>query len=292
MIRFLIACLGIGGFCSCGGPKAGFTSPDDQLIAPVTLHFTNESSQAASYFWDCGNGETSDDISPECRYFSSGRYKVTLKAIKGKDTSILSKDISVFPPPDCRIVMVTNYGPVVFRLFNETPLHRDHFIKLAESGFYEGISFHRLIPGFVIQGGDPATKKDQKGTKDNLNIGISAEIHTQAFHTKGALAAARTNDEVNPKKESSSSQFYIVLGRPVNDEQLSIFAGQKNVYYNKEISEKYRTLGGTPQLDMEYTVFGEVIGGLENIDAMALVPTDAGDRPKSEIVIEKMIVVK
>lgn len=292
MIRFLIASLGIGGFCSCGGPKAGFKGPDDYRNAPVTLHFTNESSQAEKYFWDCGNGETSDNIITDCHYFSSGRYEVTLKAIKGKDTSLARKEIVVFPPHDCLIVMATNFGRVVFRLFNETPLHRDQFIKLAESGFYEGISFHRLIPGFVIQGGDPSTKKRQSGYTEQMNAGIPAEFHTRAFHTKGALAAARTNDEINPKKESSPSQFYIVLGRPVNEEQLSIFAGQKNVYYNSEISEKYRTLGGCPQLDMEYTVFGEVIEGMENIEAMSLIPTDAGDRPKSEIIIEKMIIVK
>jgi peptidyl-prolyl cis-trans isomerase B (cyclophilin B) len=191
--------------------------------------------------------------------------------------------------------METNKGRMLLRLFDETPKHRDNFIKLAESGFYDGLLFHRVIQGFMIQTGDPESKN--AGAHDRLGHGgpgytIPSEIHTSHFHTKGAIAAARTGDEVNPKKESSGSQIYIVHGRKTDPGEINIFEGQKNVYYGEKTSEKYKNQGGAPQLDMEYTIFGEVVEGLDIIDSIASVPTDAFDRPKEDIVIIKLTVIR
>lgn len=294
MIRFLSVFYGIGLILcsSCRGPVALFEVKYSDQTAPATVELINTSKNGEVFFWDCGNGFNSEGFAPYCHYHRSGRYNVRLKAVAGPDTSVHEQELFIKASDECLIVMVTNFGNMVIRLLDETPMHREHFIKLAESGFFEGIAFHRLIPGFVIQGGDPASRKQGYSEKNDDWNPIQSEFHQKYFHTKGAVAAARLNEDVNPQKESSPTQFYIVQGRPVSEEQLSIFAAQKNIYYNPEISEKYRTLGGCPQLDMEYTVFGEVVEGLQIIDEMARVATDAGDKPKEDIIIQKMIVVK
>ena len=168
-------------------------------------------------------------------------------------------------------------------LYDATPGHRDNFIKLVEEEFYDGIIFHRIINGFMIQGGDP----NSKNAKPNAQLGsggpgyqIPAEFVDSLIHVKGALAAARTN---NPKKESSGSQFYIVQGKPLSDGELNMMEARQDARYTKEQREAYRTLGGTPQLDREYTVFGRVIKGLEVIDKIAAVRTGNRDRPVKDV---------
>lgn len=177
----------------------------------------------------------------------------------------------------------TDFGDMKVKLYNTTPLHRDNFIQLAEKGFYDGTLFHRIIPGFMIQGGDP----DSKTAPANQALGmggpgyeIPAEIG--ALHIKGALAAARTQ---NPEKKSSGSQFYIVQGQPVTAEQLDGMAAGRGGAYSDLQKELYTELGGTPQLDFEYTVFGEVVEGLDVIDMIAKVATNRqlGDRPVEDV---------
>lgn len=177
--------------------------------------------------------------------------------------------------------ITTAQGTMKVRLFNSTPQHRDNFIKLAKEGFYEDLLFHRVIKGFMVQGGDP----DSRGATPEQRLGgggpgyqIPAEIG--APHIKGALAAARTQ---NPEKKSSGCQFYVVHGKPVSDAQLDQFQLRKNITYSPEQRELYKKLGGTPALDMDYTVFGEVIEGLEVIDAIANVSTQPGDRPVEDV---------
>lgn len=175
----------------------------------------------------------------------------------------------------------TDFGTMKVKLYNSTPKHRDNFIKLANENFYDDLLFHRVINGFMIQGGDP----DSKGAAPEKNLGgggpgyqIDAEIG--ALHIKGALAAARTN---NPEKKSSGSQYYIVQGRPQSDAELDVIEQQKKVKYSPEQRELYKTLGGTPQLDNEYTVFGEVVEGIEVVDKIAAVQTAPGDRPVEDV---------
>lgn len=239
--------------------------------------------------------------------------------------------------------MATNYGIVILRLYDETPLHRDNFIKLVKSGTYDSLLFHRIIENFMVQAGDTrsktATIQDTLGGND-LNYRIPAEIRPELFHKKGALGAARTN---NPERASSSTQFYIVQGKTQNDSLLNHNENRINQFLAahfasndpkykplldslqhareikdsvmiKELATKwsqiqrnyadferylipathrevYKAIGGTPHLDQNYTVFGEVESGLEVIDAMAAVSTNSMDRPLTEVRILKMRII-
>ncbi len=248
------------------------------------------------------------------------------------------------------ILISTPYGNMKVKLFNETPLHRDNFIKLVKQGFYDSLLFHRVINQFMIQGGDP----DSKFANDTALLGngdvdywIPAEFNKKLYHKKGMLAAAREDDEVDPDKESSGSQFYIVMGKTFDSAGLRkaelrvnknliqkinsnvAFSGKSKElwkYYmrltteGKEDSLKnarrqltdpvsieryektahftftpeqrktYATLGGTPHLDMNYTIFGEVVEGLDVIDKIAAVKTDKNDRPKENVRMKMSII--
>lgn len=178
----------------------------------------------------------------------------------------------------------TEFGKMKIRLYDSTPKHKANFIKLAEEGFYDDLLFHRVISGFMVQGGDP----DSKGAPPEKALGqggpgYKVDAEFGALHLKGALAAARQGDQMNPQKQSSGSQFYIVQGNAVNDAQLDNFERMKKVKYSPEQRELYKKLGGTPQLDNEYTVFGEVVEGIDVIDKIAAVPTKSGNRPANDV---------
>lgn len=249
------------------------------------------------------------------------------------------------------VTFETNYGVIKIKLYNETPLHRDNFVKLAESHYYDSLLFHRVIDNFMIQAGDPKSKGAAAGTQ--LGTGgpgytIPAEFNSNLIHKKGAVAAARLGGPQNPNKESSGSQFYIVVGQQVPTEQLDAMASQKaeqakveyiqsqlykpenkeylselitlqnandrqnfmikwNAFeelyadsiknlptytYTEEQKNIYQTIGGTPHLDMDYTVFGEVVEGLDVVDEIAKVKKDRYDRPLSDVIITKVSVEK
>ena len=234
-------------------------------------------------------------------------------------------------------------GDIVVRLYDETPIHRDNFVKLAKEGYYDGTLFHRVIKNFMIQGGDP----DSKGAPAGKMLGVGgpdytleAEIKDGIFHKRGALAAARQGDEVNPERRSSGSQFYIVWGDVYNEGQLRQFSKQLRMQkvqdvFNKlaaehraeilqmrrdrnraglqELQDKlaaeaeskvgktgltdeqlkvYSTVGGTPHLDGQYTVFGEVVEGMNIVNEIQMVETDSSDRPTADVVILKMTVLE
>lgn len=170
----------------------------------------------------------------------------------------------------------TEFGNMTVMLYNGTPKHRDNFVKLAKEGFYDDLLFHRVIEGFMIQGGDPNSRDaDQNRRLGGGGPGYEIDAEIGALHLYGALAAARNN---NPEKRSNGSQFYIVHGKKINPAQLN------NGNYTDEQKELYTTLGGTPQLDNSYTVFGEVVEGLEVIDKIAAVQTNQ-DRPLEDVVM-------
>ncbi len=182
------------------------------------------------------------------------------------------------------VTIETEFGTMKAELYNSTPLHRDNFIKLVKENFYEDLLFHRIINGFMIQGGDPQSKNAPPGQR--LGTGgpgyqIDAEIG--APHFKGTLAAARTGGPSNPEKKSSGSQFYIVHGTPQGDAALDQMQAQKGIQYNAAQREKYKTSGGTPMLDQDYTVFGELVSGLDVLDKIAAVQKDASDRPLKDV---------
>lgn len=240
----------------------------------------------------------------------------------------------------------TTKGDITVKLYNETPQHRDNFLKLAKNGTYEGTLFHRVIKDFMIQAGDPDSKNAAKGKmlgSGDVGYTVPAEfVYPKHFHKKGALSAARQGDEVNPQKASSGCQFYIVTGQVFNDSTLlsmeqnknqnklnTIFNGlaqkhMKEIYkmrkendeeglynlqdkllaeaeaeaakqpdfrFTPEQVQAYTTVGGTPHLDGEYTVFGEIVEGMDVVDAIQKVPTDHSDRPKDDVKIKKVVVL-
>ncbi|NTW23607.1 MAG: peptidylprolyl isomerase [Lentimicrobium sp.] len=180
-------------------------------------------------------------------------------------------------PKQTKILIETEFGNMTAILYNETPQHRDNFVKLVKQGWYNGSIFHRVIKNFMIQGGGKENQVNDPGYT------VPAEFVSKYFHKKGALAAARQSDQVNPKKASSGSQFYIVQGTVLKDEQLDMFEKQTKKTISPERRAAYKTIGGTPHLDDQYTVFGEVISGLEVIDKIAAVQTAAGDKPVKEV---------
>ena len=244
-----------------------------------------------------------------------------------------------------KVKITTSLGNITVRLYDETPLHRDNFLKLAKEGFYNGTLFHRVIRDFMIQGGDPDSVNAPAGKR--LGTGgpdytLEAEIHPALFHKRGALAAARQGDEVNPERRSSGSQFYIVWGQTYNDGQLRQMGKQLEMQRLQSIfqtlaadhraeilqlrrdrnrtglqelqdrlvaeaetkaktlgpvltesqMEAYSSVGGTPHLDGQYTVFGEVVEGLDIVDRIQQVETLSGDRPKADVVVVQATVLE
>ena len=205
-------------------------------------------------------------------------------------TSAVKKVVAV--DKSIRVKITTDSGVIVVKLYDSTPLHRDNFVKLVKQGFYDSLLFHRVIAGFMIQGGDPQSKYAPSGSMLGSGGGdmarIPAEFRTSLIHKKGALAAARDG---NPEKASSACQFYIVDGRVSSDAELDNLEAYQGRKYTAAQRAIYKTIGGTAQLDMNYTVFGEVISGLNVIAKIANVPKAPGDRPVGDVRM-KMEVVK
>lgn len=199
--------------------------------------------------------------------------------------------------PGARVQLTTDSGVIILRLYDQTPLHRDNFLKLVKQHYYDSLVFHRVINAFMIQGGDPNSKnalpKIQLGN-GGPGYTIPAEFDSTLFHKKGALAAARMGDNENPLKASSGSQFYIVQGKKFTDAGLDSvetfrLKGRKLPIAHRQV---YKTIGGTPHLDMGYTVFGEVESGLEVVDKIAAAPRDANNRPLTDIRMKMKITRK
>lgn len=197
------------------------------------------------------------------------------------------------------VEMITDKGTIYLRLSDSTPLHRNNFIKLVKQHYYDGILFHRVIQHFMIQAGDPKSKKaltDTQLGEGDLGYTIPAEFRPELFHKKGVIAAAREGDNVNPQKASSAAQFYIVQGKVFSEKGLDSL--EKARLNGKVIPAGrrliYTTLGGTPHLDGNYTVFGEVIKGLNVVDSIAATPVNRkiGDRPLQDVHIKKVRLIK
>ncbi len=212
-------------------------------------------------------------------------YSCNPKLANGLRKNDLKKDVE----------LITDKGTMIIRLSDSTPLHRDNFLKLAKQGYFDSMLFHRVIKDFMIQSGDPNSKHAKPG--EQLGDGdpgytIPAEFKPGLFHYKGAIAAARTGDDVNPQKASSGSQFYIVEGKKFTEETFQKAEKRTSRKISPEQKEVYMTKGGTPHLDGGYTVFGEVISGLNVVDSISLVKTDSNDRPVTDIHIIKAMLIK
>lgn len=183
------------------------------------------------------------------------------------------------------VIIETDFGDMVVRLYDETPLHKANFLKLVDEGFYDSTTFHRVISNFMIQGGDPNSKDNNPNNDGQGGPGyrIPAEFNPNLFHKKGALSAARQGDAMNPEKESSGSQFYVVQGKPMQPNELGRLESFKGIKLSEEQKRIYTEVGGTPHLDMDYTVFGEVIDGMDVIDKIASVKTNRANRPQKNV---------
>lgn len=182
-------------------------------------------------------------------------------------------------------------GKIVVALYDGTPKHRDNMIKLAKEHFFDSTLFHRVIPGFVIQGGDPDSKKAGPGVhlgEGDLGYKLPAEIDSQYFHKRGALGMARDND---PEKRSSACQFYIVVGKKFTDDEIDRAEQRSGHHISPPQRAIYKTVGGTPHLDGNYTVFGEVLEGMDIVDKISNVPTTS-DRPNTDVRMTKVYVLK
>jgi len=219
---------------------------------------------------------------------------IVFSASAQKDSTIKKKDRKR------DVLMQTTMGDMVIRLSDSTPLHRDNFLKLVKVGYYDSVLFHRVIKNFMIQGGDPNSKRAEAGKPlgdGSPGYTVPAEFRKTLFHKKGALAAARMGDNVNPTKASSGSQFYIAQGKVFTDAGLDSVEtfrlnGRKIPAEQREV---YKTIGGTPHLDQGYTVYGEVIKGLDVLDKIAAVQTSRGqdrDRPLEDVRIIKAKLIK
>jgi peptidyl-prolyl cis-trans isomerase B (cyclophilin B) len=186
-------------------------------------------------------------------------------------------------------------GIITIALYNETPLHRDNFIKLVNDKFYDGVLFHRIIKGFMIQGGDPDSKNAKPGQQlGNGGVGytIPAEFNPSLYHKRGALAAARLGDAQNPQKASSGCQFYIVDGRTFTAQDMQMMTQRTGYQWTPDQVNMYTTLGGAPHLDGGYTVFGEVITGMDVVDLIASQPKNSSDRPTKDVKIISATIIK
>lgn len=271
--------------------------------------------------------------------YSRSKSKVTM-------TSPVTNEAPQMQQGDALVDIKTSVGDIRVRLFGDTPAHRDNFLRLVKEKFYNGVLFHRVINEFMVQTGDPDSKDAPAGK--HLGSGgpdytLEAEIkYPKHFHYRGALAAARQGDQVNPERRSSGSQFYIVTGKSYNEQQLSqmeqqmqmmakqqIFnniakdfrdsimnmrrnrdqaglqalqeeilaitekkAAENPVSLTEEQKQAYSTIGGTPHLDNQYTVFGEVVAGMDVVEKIEKAETDSSDRPKDDIRIISMSIVK
>jgi cyclophilin family peptidyl-prolyl cis-trans isomerase len=206
-------------------------------------------------------------------------------------TSALTVAQPALAPKRALVEIRTNHGTMIAALYNETPAHRDNFLKLVREGRYDSLLFHRAIPGFMVQGGDPDSKRaptDAALGQGGPGYTLPAEIQPGIIHKRGALAAARQPDEVNPDRRSNGSQFYIVHGKPFGAEELDRVAERNArfgtpVTYTVEQRKDYATTGGAPHLDGAYTIFGEVVEGQHVIAAIANAPCDGRDRPLVDI---------
>lgn len=225
------------------------------------------------------------------------KNKVPAKKAPVKSIGAPSKPATIVTEPwrqlntkERLVEISTDYGVMVAKLYDSTPLHRNNFVKLVEQKFYDSLLFHRVIDQFMIQGGDPLSKN----APDSVHLGtgsapgnrVPAEFKSYFFHKKGALAAARDN---NPDRASSNCQFYIVHGKVMPEQELNNVFDQRvkpsnpNFNYSKKQREVYARIGGTPFLDQAYTIFGEVISGLDVIDKIARTPKDGSDRPLQNV---------
>ncbi len=236
---------------------------------------------------------TADGVFAQTKKTATKKTTTTKKTTGAKKPVAKKVILPVAKAQPIRVKITTDSGVIIIKLSDSTPLHRDNFAKLVSQGFYDSLMFHRVIPEFMIQGGDPLSKQAAAGTMlgnggDDM-ARIPAEFRNGLFHKKGALAAARDG---NPEKASSACQFYLVEGKTYSDAELDMIEARVGRKYSPAERNIYKTIGGTPFLDQNYTVFGEVESGLEVINKIVNVPRDVNNRPLGDVRMRMELVKK
>ena len=194
------------------------------------------------------------------------------------------------------LLISTSQGNITIKLYDDVPMHQENFRELVSKHFYDSLLFHRVIKDFMIQAGDPDSKYAKPGQflgRNDVNYTIPAEIRKEFYHKKGAVAAARLPDNINPEKASSGCQFYIVQGKTFTDQELDYLEDNDiHIKFTEEQRNVYKSLGGSPHLDYSYTVFGEVIEGLSVLDKISLAETDKNNRPLTDIRIKSISILE
>lgn len=224
---------------------------------------------------------------------SPKKVKSDDKTANKSDNEQISKDNMA--TNSTKVLIETSMGDITIALYDDTPAHRDNFIKLVNQNFYDGTLFHRIIKGFMIQAGDPDSKTAKPGQRlgaGDVGYTIPAEFRANRFHKRGAVAAARQGDNVNPQKASSGCQFYIVDGTVCDNNYMQMISQRTGKTFSPEQMQAYTTVGGAPFLDGDYTVFGEVVEGMDVVDKIAEQQKDAADRPLENIKIVSAKIIK
>lgn len=264
---------------SCGPTKSLTTETIEDLHVPAYMDVSSLSPSRNTQ-WAL-NGEKVRNYEGKGILFTrSGRYTLVGKFFIDGQMDSVKYSVKALPPLDnCQVAIHTSKGTMVAHLSHYAPRHTDHFEALIERGYYDSLTFHRIVPGFVVQGGDGQDSLKKEGAVALPLNDLSPEFHPELLHYKGALAMARMPDEVNPEKASSPDQFYLVQGSPLDEKELEDVSARKGVTYKSYQRERYLENGGAPQLDGEYTVFGYLTHGLEVLDSLSLVPTNSEDMP-------------
>ncbi len=270
---------------SCSKPYADFVIKEDNFQLPAAIDFQNTSKNATTYTWWVNDEQVSSARELAHCFLESGKHQVRLDAESNGKIATRTKELVVAAPTNCVVHLETTMGNLIMELSEETPIHLRNFTKLVEEGFYNGLIFHRVIDGFMIQGGDNKSRNSGKRLPEPPEI--KNEISNDLIHVRGAVAAARMPDDMNPKKKSSGSQFYIVEGRALDMQKLKRIREEKLFEYKDEQIEQYLEYGGTPQLDGEYTVFGRLLIGYDVMEKISSVDTDKYDKPEKDVRILK-----
>ena len=291
MNKVLIVIVGTLLMLSCSAPEADFVAQfASGAETPENIKFTNSSANCDAYTWNFGDGNISTEVNPTHSFKRFGDLMVVLEGKKGNSIDRDTQYINIPEPPRKKVKIETELGDMVLELYNSTPLHRDNFLKLIEEGFYDGLLFHRVIRGFMVQGGDPDSRNAPAGQQLGMGgTGYTIPAEIVEPHYKGALAAARKGDQINPQKESSGSQFYIVHGKTYSPIELGNLGGQSGIVFSEEQVANYGIKGGAPFLDTEYSVFGQILEGIDVVDKIAVVETNS-DRPVEDITMKVTII--
>lgn len=259
--------------CACGAPKTLVLNVPESRPVPFALDVSQLTDNPGGR-WFLNGEEVQLTSTGELLFTQSGTYDITYRYYQKGHILTTKTRVEALPPKDyCHVEICTPKGNLVVQLSHLAQRHSDYFEDLVQQGYYDSLIFHRIVPGFVIQGGNAEDTPFQRSTDVVMKSELEPEFHEDLLHYRGALAMARMPDEMNPEKKSSPDQFYLVQGTPYTEERWEQFLTEQGSVYKSYQKERYLEEGGSPQLDGEYTVFGYVTHGHQVLDSLTYIPT-------------------